>query len=303
MKKYKYDYGNIINQILSCMISFIMNTGRVVLCCFFIAAVKSIIDKYLLNYNGNRILDTVSIILCILGVFYFLFLTFRIKGVYINKQYITIKRDVFFDVIDRFTVKIPFSNIKGCYYYCGNTSKMFLWDGNKYPIKFFNWDSLVVIEDYNNVKYYLPIQNADEFIKEINSYIKSSVVNEVSVVCPLKNDCKSAVTEIGIDYKVPALTDVFAASEGVVQLVQKWNKTSTGMQYLGNMIIVDNGNNVKTIYGNLHEIFIEDGMHINQGEKIATTGNTGICDEPQLHFEVRLNGSPVNPNHSLKQII
>ncbi len=164
-------------------------------------------------------------------------------------------------------------------------------------------NEVVEIGTFNGKKYLLPIENADEFIKEVNSIIKNGDVNGVSVLCPIKNDSKSSVTEIGIDYKVPALTDVFASSEGVVLLVQKWNKTSTGMQYLGNMIIVDNGNNVKTIYGNLHEVFIEEGMHINQGEKIATTGNTGSCNEPQLHFEVRLNGKPINPKEYLKKLI
>ena len=62
----------------------------------------------------------------------------------------------------------------------------------------------------------------------------------------------------------------------------------------GNYVIIDHGGGRSTLYGHCSSLAVQQGQDVNQGDVIAYVGSTGNSTGPHLHFEVRINGSPVN---------
>ena len=81
-----------------------------------------------------------------------------------------------------------------------------------------------------------------------------------------------------------------APADGQVRYVGK-HKT------LGNSIIVRHGYGIETIYGHLEEIGVTRGQRVKRGEAIGAVGNTGRSTGPHLHYQVQVNGTPVNPRN------
>jgi septal ring factor EnvC (AmiA/AmiB activator) len=69
----------------------------------------------------------------------------------------------------------------------------------------------------------------------------------------------------------------------------------------GNMMIIDHGNHYYTVYAHLEEVFKVKGDRVDQGEVIATVGNSGSMKGPSLHFEVRHHGKPIDPLKWIKK--
>lgn len=93
----------------------------------------------------------------------------------------------------------------------------------------------------------------------------------------------------GIDFTAPRGTEIIASGKGVVKRVE--NKKSG----YGKSIIIDHGYGYETLYGHLSEILIEEGQEVTRGQIIGKIGSTGTSTAPHLHYEVRINGNPVNP--------
>lgn len=91
----------------------------------------------------------------------------------------------------------------------------------------------------------------------------------------------------GIDIAVPNGTAVHAAAGGTIIY-------AGGMGGYGNIVVIDHGNGLATAYAHLSAIWVGGGS-VAQGQAIAASGCTGHCLGPHLHFEVRVNGSPVDP--------
>ena len=67
----------------------------------------------------------------------------------------------------------------------------------------------------------------------------------------------------------------------------------------GNMIEIEHGNGLSTRYGHLSKIEVEAGQTITRGSMIGLVGSTGRSTGPHLHYELRVNGRPVNPRFFL----
>ncbi len=91
----------------------------------------------------------------------------------------------------------------------------------------------------------------------------------------------------GIDISAPAGTPIRAAAAGTVIFAGV-------MGGYGNMVIIDHGNGVATAYGHQSSISVGGGS-VSQGTVIGAVGCTGSCTGNHLHFEVRVNGSAVDP--------
>jgi murein DD-endopeptidase MepM/ murein hydrolase activator NlpD len=93
----------------------------------------------------------------------------------------------------------------------------------------------------------------------------------------------------GLDIAAREGTPIIAPANGVVTFAgPKW--------LIGNLITLDHGYGITTRYGHTKEILKKKGERVKRGEVIATVGNTGRSTGPHLHYEVRLNGLPVDPN-------
>jgi murein DD-endopeptidase MepM/ murein hydrolase activator NlpD len=63
----------------------------------------------------------------------------------------------------------------------------------------------------------------------------------------------------------------------------------------GNLVIIDHGGGLATAYGHNSALAVGTGQSVGQGQVISYCGSTGHSTGPHVHFEVRINGSPVDP--------
>jgi murein DD-endopeptidase MepM/ murein hydrolase activator NlpD len=92
----------------------------------------------------------------------------------------------------------------------------------------------------------------------------------------------------GIDIAVGEGTPVTAAAAGTV-IYAGW------MGGYGNLVVVDHGNGLSTAYAHNSSLAASVGQSVAAGEVVSYSGNTGNSTGPHVHFEVRVNGSAVDP--------
>jgi peptidoglycan DL-endopeptidase CwlO len=92
----------------------------------------------------------------------------------------------------------------------------------------------------------------------------------------------------GIDIGAPTGTPIHAAAAGTVI----WCGWESGY---GNLTVIDHHNGIATAYGHQSRIEVSCNQDVAQGQEIGLVGCTGFCTGPHLHFEVRVNGTPVDP--------
>jgi murein DD-endopeptidase MepM/ murein hydrolase activator NlpD len=97
----------------------------------------------------------------------------------------------------------------------------------------------------------------------------------------------------GLDIAAPLGTTVTAAAAGTVIMAQWYGG-------YGNYILIDHGGGYSTGYGHLSAIYVSNGQSVQRGQAIGAVGSTGQSTGPHLHFEVRINGKPVDPAPRLR---
>jgi murein DD-endopeptidase MepM/ murein hydrolase activator NlpD len=99
----------------------------------------------------------------------------------------------------------------------------------------------------------------------------------------------------GIDLGAPNGTNILAAGDGVVIVASWWSG-------YGNTVIIDHGNGYWTLYGHIRNggTVVEKGDTVKRGQKVAEVGSTGESTGNHVHFEVRVNESPVDPKPFLR---
>ncbi|OGP60965.1 MAG: hypothetical protein A2V65_01060 [Deltaproteobacteria bacterium RBG_13_49_15] len=96
----------------------------------------------------------------------------------------------------------------------------------------------------------------------------------------------------GIDIGAPPGTPIPAAIDGVVTVSQ-------GEGDLGNVLVIDHGQGIISRYAHIEKALKHAGDRVKAGETIALVGNSGKSTGPHLHYEIRINGVPVNPDKYL----
>jgi len=92
----------------------------------------------------------------------------------------------------------------------------------------------------------------------------------------------------GLDIAIQTGTPIVATADGVV--------TFAGTKGLmGKLIVIDHGYGMVTRYAHIHKMLKKNGDAVKKGDTIALVGNTGRSTGSHLHYEVHLNGIPVNP--------
>lgn len=97
----------------------------------------------------------------------------------------------------------------------------------------------------------------------------------------------------GVDLATPTGTTIKASSGGKVTHAG-W---ASGYGYL---VTIKHPDGNETRYGHLSKVLVSVGQTVKQGQTIAKSGNTGISTGPHLHFEIRVNGTPVDPFKYIK---
>ena len=92
----------------------------------------------------------------------------------------------------------------------------------------------------------------------------------------------------GVDISAPIGADFIATADGVV------TKANYNGAY-GNMVMIDHGGGISTLYAHGSEILVQVGQVVKRGEPVLKVGSTGYSTGPHAHFEVRINGVPTNP--------
>lgn len=92
----------------------------------------------------------------------------------------------------------------------------------------------------------------------------------------------------GVDFRGKTGDTIRAAADGEVIAAET-------MRGYGKVVIIAHGSGYSTVYAHCSRIDVRAGQRVTRGQAIAAVGSTGLATGPHLHFELRLNGKPINP--------
>jgi murein DD-endopeptidase MepM/ murein hydrolase activator NlpD len=153
---------------------------------------------------------------------------------------------------------------------------------------------------------------SDDLIKKLNDSLTKLQAYEVEqrklpAVLPCSGDItsdfgwrgnpfggRSKETHEGVDIANSSGTSIKAAGDGVVTF-SGWKSG------YGNVVIISHGNGYESFYGHNSKLKVSEGTRVKRGDLIALMGSTGRSTGPHCHFEVRLNGTPIDPFKLINQ--
>jgi murein DD-endopeptidase MepM/ murein hydrolase activator NlpD len=161
-------------------------------------------------------------------------------------------------------------------------------------------DSVVLTPNYHETLAEYDFLKVATFSRGFNQYARLWQVNNRPSLWPLLGRIMSpygaredpfsgeGATHTGVDISAQVGTPVKAAADGVIVLAE-WAGA------YGRMVVVDHGNGLQTRYAHLSQFGVVPGQEVRRGDVIALSGSSGRTTGPHLHYEVRLQGTPVNP--------
>ncbi len=120
------------------------------------------------------------------------------------------------------------------------------------------------------------------FMRPVNAPVTSGFGNRFHPILRISR------LHAGTDFGARSGSPIFAVADGTVI------SASYSGGY-GNRIILDHGGGLTTVYAHCSSLAVRAGQTVRQGQRIGAVGSTGLSTGPHLHFEMRVNGRPVNP--------
>lgn len=96
----------------------------------------------------------------------------------------------------------------------------------------------------------------------------------------------------GLDFPANTGTPILAAADGIVSAAEQTPD-------YGNIVKINHGSGLETRYAHAAKILVKVGERVTKGQQVALVGNTGRSTGPHLHYEIRLNGNPLDPRQYL----
>ena len=127
----------------------------------------------------------------------------------------------------------------------------------------------------------------------VNTNIGITLIQPVSGTISSRFGNRSRDNPKGLDIAAPKGTAIKAAASGTVIF------SGSGAPYsgYGNVVVVRSTSSVVIIYGHCSKLYMTAGQSVSQGQVIAAVGSTGISTGNHLHFEIRYNGTAINPQN------
>ncbi len=135
--------------------------------------------------------------------------------------------------------------------------------------------------------------------REIESHTVQGVYLEVTPVSGIitsrfgSRESIRTSSHKGLDIAAPSGTPIKATADGTIEF-SGYNNGG-----YGNLVIISHGNGIETYYGHCSKLYVSAGEKVEAGDVIAAVGTTGRSTGNHLHFEIRLNGSQIDPQNYL----
>jgi hypothetical protein len=167
-----------------------------------------------------------------------------------------------------------------------NTDSLLIFPGFDKPVTLSEFDSILLIAPETELRpgdllYYEQQTTKGSHLPELFSFPCTGKV--ISRFGP-----RSGRMHTGTDIKMNKGDTIYAAFHGIVTRARYYYG-------YGNMVSIDHGNNIETSYSHLSLILVSPGENINMGQAVGLAGSTGRATTNHLHFEIRENKKPFDP--------